>query len=47
MIQYDHGHGRYGFVNPVDSEWVPESIFLLDDGSDIKEKKGRVSFVLE
>ena len=47
MIRYDHGHGRYEYVNPVDSEWVPEYIFVLDDGSGIKEEKVRVSVVLE
>ena len=46
MIQCYHGHGRYKYVNPVDLEWIPESIFVLADGSDIKEEKGRVSFVL-
>ena len=47
MIRYDHGLGRYAYVNPVESEWGTESIFVLDDGSDIKEYKGRVCFVLE
>ena len=22
MIRYDHGLGRYAYVNPVESEWV-------------------------
>ena len=47
MIRYDHGLGRYAYVNPVDSEWGPEYIFVLADGCDINEEKGRVSFVLE
>ena len=40
MIRYDHGLERYKYVNPVDSEWVPESIFVLSDGSYIKEERG-------
>ena len=46
IIQYDHRLGRYEYLNPVDLKWGPESIVLLADGSDIKEDKGRVSFVL-
>ena len=37
----------YEYVNPVDLEWGPESIFVLAGGSDIKEEKGRVIFALE
>ena len=33
--------------DPVESEWVPESIFVLVYVSDIKEEKVEVSFVLE
>ena len=47
MIIYDHRHGRCEYVNPVDSECGTESIFVLADGSEIKEEKGRISFVLE
>ena len=47
MIWYDHGILRYEYVIPLESEWGTESIFVLTDGSDIKEEKGRVSFVLE
>ena len=36
IIRYDHGLGRYEYFNPVDSEWVTDSIFVLADGSDIK-----------
>ena len=46
MIWYDHGHGRYEYFKPVESEWGPDSIFLLAGGIDIKEEKWRVSFVL-
>ena len=37
MIRYDHVHWRYEYVNPVDSEWEPDFIFVLSDVSDIKE----------
>ena len=47
IIRYDHGHGRYKYVNLFDSYWGTESTFVLADVSDIKEDKGRVSFVLE
>ena len=47
IIRYNHELGRYEYVNPVVSEWVSESIFVLAYGSDIKEEKGRVCFLLE
>ena len=27
IIRYDHGLWRYGYVNPVDSDWGAKSIF--------------------
>ena len=47
MIRYDHVNWRDEYVNLVELEWGPESIFVLADGSDIKEDKGWVSFVFE
>ena len=47
MIRYDHVNWRDEYVNLVELEWGPESIFVLAGGRDIKEEKGRVIFVLE
>ena len=44
MISYDHGHGMYEYVSPVDSEWGAESMFVLADGKNVKEMKGNISF---
>ena len=47
MIRNYHRNGRYEYVNPVDSEWGTESIFVSAGGSNIKEEKGRFIYVPE
>ena len=47
MIRYDHGLGKYEYENPIDSEWVAKSIFVLADASDIKEVKGKIICFVE
>ena len=47
MITYDHGVGKYEYVNPIDSEWESKCIFVLADASDIKEVGGEINFVME
>ena len=39
MIKYDHRHGKYKYVNPVDLDWDIQSIFVLTDGSNIHAAK--------
>ena len=46
IIRYDHGIGLYEYADLVDSEWEVKHIFVLADGSDIKEEKGKVKFSL-
>ena len=35
------------YVNPIYLEWDVISIFLLDDGIDIEEVKGKIHFLRE
>ena len=46
MISFDHGLGKYEYVNPIGSEWEAKSIFVLADASDIKEVGGKISFAM-
>ena len=47
IIIYDHGVGKYEYVNPIDSEWESRCIFVLADASNIKEVGGEINFVVE
>ena len=40
MVRYDHGHGKYEYVDPHDSDRDVEQIFVLADESDITQYRG-------
>ena len=40
MVQHDHCFGGYKDVNPLDSRWAPECVYVLCDAKDITAMGG-------
>jgi len=44
MVRFDHGIGRYEHVDPIESEWETENIYVLIDAARIDKALGSFNY---